>query len=96
MRDGMSGSEDAYQQALGITVESGALVSCKICGDDVCQNELDPSSAFRLGAAKFKRGEVSGFESQRELTDEIQAVFDDAYDGTPGLCSRCDHNLNTD
>lgn len=96
MHDLMGGSEQAYQEALNIALQAEVIQRCEVCGDDVCVKELDPEAAYRLGSAKFKKGELQSFGSQKEVTDEIESVFNDAYDGTPGLCSRCDHKLNSD
>ncbi len=41
---------------------------------------------YRKAAAKFKAGEISGFADQRELTDTLKSVVEDA----PVRCSRCE------
>lgn len=51
------------------------------------------SGVYRMAAWRFNPGEVSGpFYSQRDLTDAIQAVVEDA----PLLCLHCEKMRNED
>ena len=40
----------------------------------------DPSDAYRLGNARFSRGEAGDFRSRWELTDAIQSAIEQAGD----------------
>ena len=75
-----------------LAVEAGVLKRCP-WHELTYQDHWDLEPAYRMAAWRFKRGEVPGpFDSQRDLTDVIKAVVEDA----PLCCLRCGKMRNED
>lgn len=70
-----------------LAVEAGILKRCEWHVGFTYQDDWDLERVFRMAAWRFKRGDIPGpFYSQRDLTDAIKAVVDDA----PMECPRCE------
>ena len=77
------------QQAVAedLAVGWGFLKRCHLHCDFTYQDDWDLDRMYRLAAWKFKRGDISGpFADQRELTDSLKTVMEDA----PTKCPRCE------
>jgi len=62
--------------AMSIMLSTGVFRSCEYHGDVFLADEfVDPQPAYMRAAWRFKHGEFHDlFESQKELTDEIQEL----------------------
>ena len=58
--------EELHLQATEIAVDAGVLRRCEWHEDVVLDTGGDPSDAYRLGNARFSRGEAGDFRSRRE------------------------------
>jgi hypothetical protein len=93
-------TKDAYlreldQQAIAeeLAVEWGRLKRCRWHPDFTYQDDWDMERMYRAAAWKFKQGEISGpFIDQRELTDSLKTVVEDA----PTRCPRCEKMRDED
>jgi hypothetical protein len=86
--------EEQEREAIAedLAVEAGILKRCP-WHERVYQEDWDLERVYRMAAWRFKRGEVSGrFYSQRDLTDAIKAVVEDA----PLVCLHCEKMRNED
>ena len=87
-------TKDAYLRELDLqataedlAVAWGMLKRCRWHCDFVYQVDWDMERIFRTAAWKFKQGEIpGGFVDQRELTDTLKALVEDA----PMECPRCE------
>ncbi len=73
--------EDHEQQcgaAIGIALQAGVLERCKFHDDAVFEGAADITEAYKLGNAKFSKGELEGiFDDRKEMTDVIKEVVED-------------------
>ena len=76
----MMRQEELLYEAADIAVEAGVLRRCKYHPDIVWDNHGDRSDAYKLGNARFSRGEVGDFRSRRELTDAIKNAIEQSGD----------------
>lgn len=87
-------TKDAYLRELDLmsiaedfAVEWGMLKRCRWHSDFVYQDDWDLDRMYRIAAWRFKRGEIpGGFADQRELTDTLKSLVEDA----PTECPRCE------
>jgi hypothetical protein len=86
-KDSFLREQDQQSMAEELAVEWGFLKRCYLHCDFTYQVDWDLERMYRTAAWKFKQGEISGpFTDQRELTDSLKAVVEDA----PVRCPRCD------
>jgi hypothetical protein len=84
---------DQQSNAEELAVEWGFLKRCFFHCDFTYQVDWDLERMYRTAARKFKQGEISGpFIDQRELTDSLKAVVEDA----PTKCLRCEKMRDED
>lgn len=83
MKREMMRQEDIRFSAIGVALEAGNLKRCEFHDDIVLENWGDPKDAYRLGNAKFSRGEAGDFLSRREMTDTIKSVIEEAGEECP-------------
>lgn len=63
--------------ALEIAIEAGVLQRCEHHDDAIFEGDADIEDAYKLGNAKFSRGELGNhFESRREMTDAIKGAVE--------------------
>ena len=88
-KDEMMRHDAQIQEATGIAVEAGVLRTCEYHTDITMEGGADPQEAYKIGNARFTRGELQArFESRKELTDAIKAAIDEiALDECP-LCAK--------
>lgn len=73
---------------MGIAVTAGLLRQSEWCGTVLEGDRTRREDAYRIGNAKFTRGELAGvFGTRREMTDAVKDV-----ENEHGLnsCPRCD------
>lgn len=88
-KEEMMRQEALFDEATGIAVAAGVLGQCEWHPEIVWDLFGDREDAYKLGNARFSRGELSShFESRRELTDAIKnAIEQSGMDGCP-LCAK--------
>ena len=92
-KDAYLREQDQQAEAEELAVEWGILKWCYLHSDFTYQVDWDLDRMYRTAAWKFKRGEISGqFADQRELTDALKAVVEDA----PMRCPRCEKMRDED
>ena len=86
MKDLMLEAEERAAIAEDIAVEAGTLKRCP-WHELAYQDDWDMDRLYRIAARRFKRGDIPGrFYSQRDLSDALKAVVEDA----PLDCPRCE------
>ncbi len=95
MSDILGHGEAQRNVATGIAIEAGVLQVCPIHEDGIFIGHNDIEDAYKLGSARFKRGDETLtrlFSNQKELTDCIQeAVIMLDND----VCASCDSTGNS-
>ena len=84
--------EDYEQQrsrAIDIAVESNVLEQCEFHDDTVFEGSKDITEAYKLGNAKFSRGDLDGdFDDRTQMTDLIKEVVEE---NCADECPSCAH-----
>ena len=83
--------EAMENQARSIAIEAGVIDECEFHDGSYSLGGEEIVEAFRLGSARFKSGELDGFESQQELTDTIKSVVGEIHLDS---CAECDAHFN--
>ena len=84
----MDVAEAQSEEAIEIAIAGGALKRCLHHPEVVIDLFNDATDSFKLAAARFRDGKLrSGFKSDRQVTDEIQAAIRRAGERCP-ICER--------
>lgn len=81
--------DEQRQKALKIAIEAGVLKPCEFHEDIILEGGADIEDAYRLGNAKFTRGEfVDIFQDRREMTDTIKSLVEEHYAAECSTCAK--------
>ncbi|HDS1794033.1 hypothetical protein [Pseudomonas putida] len=69
--------EAKWDAAERIALETGLLDRCE-CGHPIDQQVSDRKQAYALASSRFASGDLQLFKKQKEVTDLIDRVVDDA------------------
>jgi len=70
--------EEQRRVATRIALEAGVLKSCEVHHEIYDPMGGNIENAYRLGNYKITHGEITIFDSRKEMTDTILAVVNDA------------------
>lgn len=62
--------------AMELAMTAKVLLRCPVHEDYIFLGSRDIEEAYKLASARFKRGQLNEFESQREVTDLIRAIVE--------------------
>ena len=85
----MEENEQQLGVAINIAVEADVLAQCEFHNDVFFEGSEDITEAYKLGNAKFSRGELEGdFDDRTQMTDLIKEVVEE---NCADECHSCAH-----